>query len=65
MNKMETKYTAIFTEHWMAGSHMQTLVHMKRVELQEDETVADMLKREDILDTTQYLLVGHPPLQGE
>ena len=59
------KFTAIYTNCWMAGSHMQTLVEMRRIERAENETVADMLVREGIDDSIVYLFNGHPTMQGE
>ena len=49
----------------MTGSHRQTLTHMRRVERQANETVEDMLLREDILDNLVFLFEGHPRREGE
>jgi hypothetical protein len=38
---------------------------MRRIEKHQHETVGDMLKREGIDDSTVFLFVGHPLLQGE
>lgn len=62
---MSNKFTAIYTDSWMAGSHCHTLTKMRRVEQFDGETVADMLKREGISDCTVFLFHGHPPMQGE
>lgn len=59
------QYTAIYTNSWMAGSNMQTLVEMRRIERKENETVLDMLISEGIDDSIVYLFKGHPTLQGE
>lgn len=59
------KFTAIFTESWVAGSHMHTLTRMRRIEQLDGETVEDMLAREGIEDNMLYLFEGHPLLQGE
>jgi hypothetical protein len=59
------KYTAIYTDCWMAGSHQQTLAKMRRIERAEHETVIEMLKREGIDDSVIYLFNGHPTMQGE
>jgi hypothetical protein len=62
---MSTKFTAIYTDSWMAGSHQMTLTKMKRTEQKDGETVADMLRREGIEDCTVYLFHGHSLMQGE
>lgn len=60
------KYTAIYVENWLSGSHMQYLTKYKRIEVDEEkESVMDVLDREEIGDQTVYLFVGHPKLQGE
>jgi len=59
------KFTAIYVDSWMSGSHMQSLTKMKRCVQLEDETVSGMLKREGIENTVQYLFNGWPTLQGE
>lgn len=59
------EYTAIYEERWMSGSHWHCLTKMKRMTLFEHETVLEMLKREEIEDSTVFLFVGHPKLQGE
>jgi hypothetical protein len=38
---------------------------MRRTEQKDGETVADMLRREDIEDSAVYLFHGHPLMQGE
>lgn len=63
--EMNSQYTAIYTDSWMSGSHRHTLTRMRRIEQRDGETVADMLKREDIADCTVFLFHGHAPLQGE
>jgi hypothetical protein len=63
--KEKDKYTAIYIETWMKGSHMCSLERMRRIEKHQHETVGDMLKREGIDDSTVFLFVGHPLLQGE
>lgn len=59
------KFTAIYTDSLMDGSHMQTLVKMRRIERAENETVLDMFKREGIEDSVVFLFKGHPLMQGE
>lgn len=62
---MDNKYTAIYVEGWMSGSHYHSITKMKRIELHDCETIRDMLDREELGDTVQYLFHGHPPMQGE
>ena len=38
---------------------------MRRCEQRDGETVLDMLKREEIEDSVQFLFNGWPTLQGE
>lgn len=59
------KYTAIYVDTWMSGSHMHSLTKMRRVEQKGTESVLDMLKREGIKNSTTFLFIGHPRLQGE
>ena len=59
------KFTAIYTDSWMAGSHWHTLTKMRRIEQHEGETVGDMLTREWIAESTVFLFIGHPAMQGE
>ncbi len=59
------KFTAIYTDSWMSGSHQMTLTQMRRIEKRKDETVSDMLEREHLEDCTVFLFLGHPALQGE
>ena len=59
------QYTAIYNQHWMSGSHWQSLTQFKRFTVNEGETVLDALKRECIADSTVFLFEGWPRLQGE
>ena len=62
---MGNKFTVIYTDSWMSGSHRQTLTKMRRVKQRDGETVADMLKREELIDCAVFLFHGHPMMQGE
>jgi hypothetical protein len=53
------KFTAIYVESWMSGSHRHSVTRMLRIEKFEGETIADMLKREDIDESTVFLFFGH------
>lgn len=59
------KFTAIYTDSWMSGSHRQTLTLMKRIEQQENETLEQMIEREDVADGLVFLFHGHSQMQGE
>lgn len=61
----ETLFTAIYVDSWMSGGHRRSLTKMRRITRLPDETVGDMLQREGIAESTNYLFKGHPPLQGE
>jgi hypothetical protein len=59
------KYTAIYVEPFMSGSHMQSVTSFKRIEQKKNETVLDMLKRENIAAQTRYIFEGWARLEGE
>jgi hypothetical protein len=59
------KYTAIYIDSWLQGSHMVTNTHMKRLETKMDETVEQALERNQVADSMVYLFRGWPLLQGE
>ena len=61
---MKIKYTIIYTESWMSGSHRQTQVRMMRAERNKNETVAEMLKRHDLYNVN-FIFEGHPKREGE
>lgn len=60
----DSKFTAIYVESWVVGSHRNHLTRFKRVELKEGETFDNMFAREEI-DNCVYLFHGWPKLQGE
>lgn len=57
---MNNKFTAIYTEKWIMGSNYHSLTKMKRLLKIEGETILDMLDREGISDSVEYLFEGHP-----
>lgn len=61
----DKQFTSIYVDTWMPGCHQQSIARMKRIELQDGETVLDCLKREGISESTVFLFAGHPKLQGE
>lgn len=62
---MSEKFTAIYVESELFGSHMMHFTRMLRLEKSEQETVLDMLAREQIESKVVYLFNGWPTLQGE
>jgi hypothetical protein len=52
------KFTAIYVESWMSGSHHHSITKMKRVEQQKGETVVGMLERNFIKDETVFIFEG-------
>ena len=64
-NKHLGKYTAIYIDVWTSGSQQHSLTKLKRFQLDGAESIGDALVRLDIAETTIYLFVGWPPLQGE
>ena len=59
---MKEKYTAIYRESWLAGSHWQTLICTKRFERKENETMEEALIREKIDDCVEYIFEGREQL---
>lgn len=59
------KYTAIYIDSWLQGSYTQSITNYRRLEQLENETVKEMLERNNILDNTALLFIGHPLLEGE
>ncbi len=65
-DNMNSKFTAIYIDSWVSADsyYHHTLTKMKRIEQRDGETVADMLERENIKDSTIFLFYGHPLMQG-
>lgn len=59
------KFTAIYVDSWMSGSHRHSLTRFKRFTCGPSESVETALRRLNIADETVYLFVGWPKLQGE
>lgn len=59
------KYTAVYEDRWMSGSHMNVLTKICRFSVRNNESVLDALKRLNIEDSTVFIFHGHPLLQGE
>ena len=55
------KFTAIYTDRLYGGN----ITCMKRIEQQENETIKQMLEREDVADGLVFLFHGHSQMQGE
>ena len=65
---MLNKFTAIYTERWMSGSHQNILVRTKRFSQDPDTQTVMAAALEDggvEPDTIVYLFEGWPKLQGE
>jgi hypothetical protein len=62
---MGQKFTAIYVDSWMQGSHQISLTKMERLEQLEGETIKEMLSRQGILESTVFIFEGHPKLEGE
>lgn len=60
------KYTAIYVDSWMSGSHMHSLTKMCRFESKEQE-IFETLETKHRLDRNQVIFIfhGHPVLEGE
>lgn len=59
------KYTAIYQESRSSGSHRIVITCMARIEVGDNESLQDALDRIGIADSTLYLFVGWPALEGE
>ncbi len=59
------KYTAIYVESFMSGSHRHSMTKMARLTKLIDEDVKTMLMRAGIADDVIFIFLGHPPLEGE
>lgn len=62
---MNKKFTAIYRDSWIVGSHQVTNIKFRRFEQMEGETMLDACIREEIADSVEYVFVGHPELEGE
>lgn len=59
------KVTAIYVDSWMSGSRQVSLTRVRRLEVNENETINDALDREGIKEQTEYLFDGWPKQIGE
>ena len=59
-NKKSKKYTVIYEEAWMSGSHGQVVTKMKRITVLPEEALNDVLTREKVIDIMVFLLEGWP-----
>lgn len=59
------KYTAIYVESFMSGSHRHSMTKMARLTKLINEDVKSMLIRAGIEDSIVFLFHGHPSLEGE
>jgi len=63
--KTENKFTAIYVDSWMSGSHRVSSTEMKRIQQNDGETIEEMLEREGIDNNIAFLFNGHPSMEGE
>lgn len=63
--KMNNKYTAIYNEIMLVGSHTVSITKMKRIETIDGESILEMMIRENLYGKCCFLFVGHPQLEGE
>lgn len=63
---METEqcYTVIYNDHWVSGSHHHSMTKFRRINKLPEESVADMLVREN-LEHAVYIFIGCPKQLGE
>lgn len=59
------KYTVIYQESRMMGSHRNSIVKFERITLNPNETLRECLVRLDLWDFMLFIFEGHPPLEGE
>jgi arginine/ornithine N-succinyltransferase beta subunit len=63
---MTKLFTAIFVDSLIMGSHRSSITKMRRIQRNEDETVKQMLEREDLYNgNLVFLFNGHPTMEGE
>lgn len=59
------KYTVIYVDSWMAGSHRQSVTKYARLTVRPDETLSEALDASGIGDAAVFIFEGHPKLEGE
>jgi len=59
------KYTAIYVDSWMSGSHRQSITKYARLTVRPDETLKEALEASDLLNCVVFIFEGHPKLEGE
>ena len=57
------KFTAIYIKPWTSTPHRYDLIHYRRIEQNNGETILNMLERESIAGVTLYLFQGHPDIK--
>jgi len=59
------KYTAIWVDSWMTGSHRHSLTKITRFTVKEGQTLKEVLIKLDLENRIVFLFKGWPLLQGE
>jgi hypothetical protein len=59
------KYTVIYENRWMAGSHMHQLTKIARFKVKPNETMQDALIRIKLVDSAVFIFKGWSLLEGE
>ena len=59
------KYTVIYVESKMIGSHMNSLTKFERIECRENESLKEALVRLDLTNFAVFIFEGWPKLEGE
>ena len=54
------KYTVISWISWMTGSHRQSRTEMKRIKVTSEETLAEVIEREELNNSMVFLFEGWP-----
>jgi hypothetical protein len=62
---MGEKYTAVWNDRWMSGSHWHSITKIFRFELEENEDMLHALDRIGLVDAITVLFEGWPRMQGE
>jgi len=64
-SEQQTRYTAIYTDSRLIGSHRSTTTHALRFEQLPGESLQQAMQREDIWGRAVYVFEGWPVLEGD
>ena len=54
------KFTVVYDESWMSGTHKQTTTHIARVKVEFGQCLSAVLKERGIYETALFVLEGWP-----